>query len=205
MNIQTFESPMYGVNCYFITDDSGMYGVVIDPAISYEEVAHSRTNMPKITHILLTHGHFDHMIALDSWRMATHAPLAIGAKDAPALTNPDISLYKRLARQNTVHAPADILLSEGDSIVFGEEKLTVLETPGHSMGGCCFLGNDAIFTGDTVFAYGNIGRADLYGSNLLTLYQSVKRVLSLKGDYTLYPGHGEASTLANEKRLASYL
>ena len=101
--------------------------------------------------------------------------------------------------------PADFVLRDGDVLTYHELELRVLHTPGHSPGGVCFVCGDALFTGDTLFQL-SVGRSDFPSSDPAALDHSVREVISkLKGDYTVYPGHGPQSTLAFEKENNPYL
>ncbi len=187
----------YASNCYYLTDDSERYAVVIDPSVPPSEMRfHSRA---ELCAVLLTHTHFDHMIALEAWR-ATGAPVLVPRADSQGLNDPAYNV-SRLFGVLATYPQADRLLGEGDEIVFGDEKLMVWMTPGHTQGSCCYLGEGIVFTGDTIFADGGIGRYDFPGASYDRLMQSLDRLLSLDPDTELYPGHGAPTRVSYERRL----
>lgn len=194
-------------NCLIIYDEVTLIGAVVDPGgeNSSERII-SRCEMDgvKIKYILLTHAHFDHMLSLEALREITGAPLAIHSHDAESLADPNLTYMAQFAGINTGCKPAEILLSDGDVIELGETKLTVMHTPGHTMGSVCYMADGVILTGDTLFS-GSIGRCDLYGGDEMVMQDSLKRLVRLEGDYKLYPGHGSTTTLSRERASNVYL
>jgi glyoxylase-like metal-dependent hydrolase (beta-lactamase superfamily II) len=191
-------------NCYVVSDDTGE-GVVIDPGgMASTILAYIREAKLSIKAVLNTHGHCDHIGADDAIRDATEAPLYIHKEDAPMLGDVKLNLsafmgFRALAR------PAEHLLSEGDVISFGQSKLEVLHTPGHSKGGVCFVGDGVVFTGDTLFA-GSIGRSDFPGGSEVELIGNIKkRLLVLPDDMKVYSGHGPSSEIGWERKCNPYL
>ena len=180
--------------------------VVIDPANSYKVVEVLNQNNLHCTHILLTHGHFDHMMALEQLRQATGAPVYIHEDDAELMTDDDLNAAKLLAGVSCSPRPADILLHDGDTVKIGGESVCVMHTPGHTRGSVCyFFGGDGdILTGDTLFR-DSIGRYDLPGGDFMTLLHSLGALASLEGEHKIYPGHGATSTLEREKSVNLYL
>ncbi len=199
MYIQSFFDGGYGSMCYLVTDAKRETAVVIDPSISPSAVRQRAGTLPVVTAILLTHGHFDHVLALDAWREETGAPVLIGAPDGTMLTDPGLSCYRSFLSRETTHAPAERLLSEGERIPLGEETLAVMMTPGHTAGSCVYVTDGAVFTGDTVFAYGGYGRYDLPSGSAAHLIKSIHKILSLPEDYRVYPGHGCDTTIGAER------
>ena len=201
MEVRTLVLGPVMTNCYLLTDSSAPgRALVIDPAYDGAAIASQleRSGL-KPEGVLLTHCHFDHMEGLDELIARTGAPLLCPAKDAAGLTDPFYNGSLLLFRYPvTVSAHPARLLHEGDEILFGDEKLTVLETPGHTAGSVCYLARDLLFSGDTLFA-GGYGRTDLPGGDDAALGASLARILALP-DRKVFPGHGEATTIANEKR-----
>jgi glyoxylase-like metal-dependent hydrolase (beta-lactamase superfamily II) len=199
MQIHSFFSGGYAGVCYLVTDDGGENAVLIDPAAPYALVTAKYGVLPYIHAILLTHGHFDHVLYLDEWREKTGAPVMIHREDAPMLGDPSLSCYQQFLGENTVHAPAEKLLSDGERIFFGEDSLCVMHTPGHTPGSSVYVGDGVMLTGDTLFANGGYGRFDLPGGSGKTLAESLGTLFSLPKNYRIYPGHGGPSDLYREK------
>ncbi len=205
MRIQSFYFGSYASNLYLVTDDAGEATVLIDPSLSPKRIESKIGKLPSIDTIVLTHGHFDHMLALEEWRRETGAPVAIHTADALSLQNPSLSCYRQFLGEDVCHSPAEILLGDGDRIRVGGEELTVLSTPGHTPGSIVLDTGEHIITGDTVFAEGGYGRCDLPGGDSNELLASLRRVLSLSGERRLYPGHGGETLLSEAKINFLYL
>ena len=205
MKVTTLCDASYASNCYLVSDDAGTGTILIDPSLSPSVAEGVVGALPRIDRILLTHGHFDHMLALDAWRRLTGAPLFISSFDAPALTSPDISCYRSFLHLDTVHAPADGYLAAGDRVEVGQETLTVLEVPGHTPGSLSFDSGSLLFTGDTLFAHGGYGRYDLPGGDVAQLAASLRALLTLSGERRIFSGHGEETTLSEAKKYFNFL
>ena len=200
MKVYTFRGGLYAANCYLVTDDGGQNGVLVDPSVPVKTVLSAFGALPDIGMLLLTHAHFDHMLDLDQWRGETGAPLALAREDSFALADPGLNCYRQFLRKEITFAPADRFLADGDRVPVGKETLRVMSLPGHTPGSLAFLGGDFILTGDTVFADGGVGRWDLPGGSESALRASLGRFFALKGEYTLYPGHGEPALFSAEKK-----
>lgn len=200
MQVFCFWDGSYASNCYLVTDKTAEHAVVVDPSVPFEKVQAEYGALPKIEALLLTHAHFDHMLCLDQWRRMSGAPVYVMAEDSYALHDAGLSCYRLFLGEETVFAPAERLLADGDVISFGEETLRVLALPGHTPGSCAFVGDGGVLCGDTVFAGGGYGRFDLPGGSATALSQSLLRLWQLPGEYTLYPGHGRTATLSEERK-----
>ena len=204
MKIECYGGMGYEANCYLLTDDEECECYIVDPSVAPLAMERARGRaLPRVRAILLTHVHFDHLLALDEWRK-TGIPLAVHEADAPALGDPQKNLFGYFLQQNITFAPAEILLHEGDVLPCGKEEIRVLYTPGHALGAVCFAMGDILVTGDTLFA-GDIGRTDLYGGHQPTLEASLHRLATLPRDMKVYPGHGPATTLSREKKYNPYM
>ncbi len=199
MKVKAFWGGGFSAVTYLAFDTRGTHAVVIDPAVSFDEVMRSQPLSPRIEAILLTHGHFDHILTLAEWREKTGAPICISREDAPALTDGVLNCHRIFFGEDAVYPAADRLLAEGDTVPFGDASLSVMLTPGHTAGSCLFVGEDVIFTGDTLFAEGSYGRYDLPGGSARALFASLSRIAHLEGDFRLYPGHGQSTTLNQER------
>ncbi len=199
MQVEAFWAGGFSAVSYFVTDDARTAAAIIDPAIPYATVAKEISPMPPVVAILLTHGHFDHMLTLREWREKTGAPVCITAEDAPALTDATLNCNLVFFGKDITYPAADRHLCAGDIISLGAETLSVMKTPGHTVGSCVYVGKEDLFTGDTMMTEGAYGRYDLPGGSARELYESLRRIASLAGDYRVHPGHGQSGTLAEER------
>lgn len=180
-------------NCYIVADDDG-HGVIIDPgdhADKILEIVHHHNI--HVDAIWLTHGHFDHMLAVQEIIESTHAELYISEKDADALSNPEKNLLAYIHPNLLLNLQATKILKECDVVYAGSIPFTVWETPGHTPGSICFANDKelVLFSGDTLFAEGGFGRTDLPGGDEATIQASIKRLATITEPYHVYPGHGE--------------
>lgn len=201
MIIAGFPVGSVGANCYIFGDDATREVFVIDPGDEAERIlAELRRLDARPVAIVNTHGHFDHVMAVDEVRRATHVPFWIHEGERPVLESGP-SRAKVLFGIDLPPSPVpDRWIAEGDVLPVGGLRLTVRHTPGHSPGGVCLVGDGLVFTGDTLFA-GSVGRTDLPGANQDALFASIARVLLPLPDETVcYPGHGPETTIGEEKR-----
>ena len=195
MRIQSIQVGSLGTNAYIVFDEKRTDAVVIDPgaeARAIQKALQGRT----IAAVLLTHGHCDHIGAVDGLREG--AFVAVHALDAPMLTSAQGNLSSLLGRNFSVR-PADRLLEDGELVEAAGLAFEVLHTPGHTPGSVCYRCGSALFSGDTLFS-GGYGRYDLPGGDWEALKQSLRRVLSLSGVDRVYPGHNEETTLERERQ-----
>ena len=186
----------YGSNCYLLEHEG--HALIVDPSASAASILRRLHEDGCVADaILLTHGHFDHILSIDTLRDACpDLKVCIHEADAPMLTDGEKNAFSLFFGQERAWRDADVRLTDGQIIPLGSVTLRVLHTPGHSPGGVCYLCEEAdvIFTGDTLFAT-SIGRCDLWGGSYATLRQSLATLRSLSKDLTVYPGHGGESTL----------
>ena len=205
LTIQSFAVMPFDENCYVVSDDTGE-GVVIDPGgMAKEILAYIREAKLSIKAVLDTHGHCDHIGANDAIRDETGAPLYIHKADAPMLSDMRLNLSAFMGFKALSRPAAEHLLSEGDKISFGQSELEVIHTPGHTVGGVCFVGDGVVFTGDTLFA-GSIGRSDFPGGSEVELIGNIKKkLLALPDEMKVYSGHGPSSEIGWERQCNPYL
>lgn len=192
---------MLAVNTYLIAGEDSDTCAVIDPGDAVPVLDALNENGLACTHILLTHGHFDHIGGVKELREETGAMVCIHSGDAEMLSSNRKNLSV-LTGGLLEPFEADRLLADGDTIETGGLTLAVLHTPGHSPGGVCYVveGGNTIFCGDTVFFEG-AGRTDFPGASQSELYRSIAdKLFALPlDDAVLYPGHDEPTTLAHER------
>ncbi len=157
----------------------------------------------KLKAILLTHGHYDHVAGVEAVRTITGAEVYIHEKDAVMLESGEANLSWQLTDDIYVPVTEYHTLKGGEILEFGNRKIQVMHTPGHTPGGVCYLTDDMMFSGDTLFK-GSVGRIDL-GGNRDEMMQSLRKIAVLEQNYKVYPGHFDASTLDFEKKHNPYL
>lgn len=185
-------------NSYIIS--SGGEGIIVDPGGNAEGILDAAEGI-KIKYILLTHGHFDHIMAANDVKAATGAQILVPKGDSEMLSDPKKSSG---AMYGFVHESIefDRELSEGDKISFGAATLTAMETPGHSLGSMCYMGHGILISGDVLFR-GTIGRFEY--ENMKLMSSSLKRLWTLPDMTLVYPGHGTSTTIAYEKANNPYV
>ena len=194
---------MLASNCYIIGQNGE--GAVIDPGAEAAEIAGAVEELKlKVNYILLTHAHIDHIVSVDKLRTVLDAKVLAHEKDAKALSNPFLN-GSGLFGLNRVFKDADGVLKDGDILDVGGLKLEILHTPGHTSGGICIKAGDSVFTGDTLFMM-SIGRTDLGDGDQDQLMDSFKnKLMVLKDDTKVYPGHGTFTTIGYERAHNPYI
>ena len=187
-------------NCYILACENTLEAAIIDPGDEPDRILNQiNENKLTIKYIINTHGHWDHIGAVESIKNKVGAEILIHKEDNHMLQDE----HKNLAGLLGITEPApkaDMLLKEEDTIEVGDSiKLNVLHTPGHTPGSMCLLSDNCIFTGDTVFT-GSVGRTDLPGGSYETIVDSVRnKIKILPDELVVYPGHGPKTTIKAEK------
>ncbi|MCJ7646812.1 MBL fold metallo-hydrolase [bacterium] len=195
--LKTFTVGPMEANCYILYSPDKREGLIIDPGAEGERlIKFIQEKKISIRYIINTHGHPDHIGANRKVKEHTSAPILIHQRDAPMLTKSD-SILTLIFPLEYSSPPADTLIKDGDLIECAGMRLKVLHTPGHTPGGISLLTDDSIFTGDTLFS-GSVGRFDLPGGSQEVLLNSIRKILSLGENLTIYPGHGPSTSVGEE-------
>ena len=196
----------FTTNTYIVTDVESGETAVVDPSLP-EESLMEKLNGKNVKYVLLTHGHFDHTCGAKMIKENTGAKVVIHKEDDEMLH--DIS--KNEFEENCIgskfpEVDADINSEDGTELMLGNTKITVMHTPGHTKGGVCYLFNEdrVMFSGDTLFRL-TAGRTDLYGGNGRDELRSLAKIGELEGDYKVYPGHDDDTTLDFERANNRYM
>ena len=194
LQVHTLTLGLYQTNCYLVHKEDSKDCIVIDPGYEADTIMNRAALLGlQIRAILLTHGHFDHVGAVRQIAADTDCNVYVQEQE--------LTLPGAMTDGPIYHT--DLYPAAGKLSVAGMD-ITVLHTPGHTPGSVCLLIGDAMFSGDTLFA-GSMGRCDFPGSSIFDMRKSLKKLYNLAGDYRVFPGHAEASTLEYERKTNPYL
>lgn len=204
MKIQCIPVGMLHTNCYIVTDEQTNRCAVVDPGANSQKVLDAvRENGAQVDYVLLTHGHFDHVMAAPAVVRETGAKLMIHKRDESWLA-PEYAARPGYIREEYVQPAVAAYLEDGAEISLGALTVRVMHTPGHTKGSCVLLVGDTMISGDTLFQE-SCGRCDLEGGNIDEMMGSLKKLAMLPGDYTVLPGHDVSTTLAHERAHNPYM
>lgn len=190
-------------NCFILFDEN-KDAFVVDPGGSSENIIEAiDKNELNIKYILLTHGHFDHVGAVAALVKKYKAPVYMSKDDRAFLESPKEVRASSFGMQIEA-ADVDVFVKEGDEIPFSEGTIKVIETPGHTLGSVCYLFENYLFAGDTLFN-GSIGRTDFPESNHSLMIESLKKLKKLDDEIYVLSGHGPESQISYEKMTNPYL
>lgn len=200
MIIKTYVAGPFDANNYLVSDKETKEAVLIDCSDYVQDII-NEVNMNGLTvkYILITHGHFDHVLGINEMKNALNAEVIVPAEDLILIEN--INEHTRFFGQEIIDIPVhDKTYDEGIDLRIGKHEIEVIQTPGHTEGGVSLLIGNALFSGDTLFK-DSFGRTDLYGGNSRKLINSIVNELFNLPDNTLvYPGHGPSTTIGYEKQ-----
>jgi hydroxyacylglutathione hydrolase len=207
--LEIFAHRVVGVlqcNCYVVGDPETKKAIVIDPGDDADAIAEDiAAKGLTVTAIVATHAHFDHVLAAERLRALTGAPFHLHDDDRPLLDWLQESGRLFLGVELSAPPQVDTRVAEGDKLTAGAVELEVLHTPGHSPGSISLVAEEAVFSGDTLFA-GSVGRTDLPGGDTDALVSAVRnKLFTLPEELPVYPGHGPATTLAEEHRFNPFV
>jgi glyoxylase-like metal-dependent hydrolase (beta-lactamase superfamily II) len=206
LKVETFVLGPIGNNFYLLTCEEAQRCAVVDPGLGSEEVLDTiRHRGLVVDYVLITHAHFDHVAGNAKFVEATGAPLAMHPDDMPLLENM-VPIAEKWGFSGAVASPPPaILLTHGQVIRVGDSDIEVWHTPGHTPGHVAFIFPGNAIVGDTLF-YRGIGRWDVPGANYDAMVRSIREQLfTLPDDTVVWPGHGQSTTIGEEKRLNPYV
>jgi len=208
MKIEVFVVGMVSTNCYLVCNEDSKEMFIVDPGQAPDYlVKHVKESGFTVKGILITHGHFDHILGIDGFLEEFDVPVYACTKERDLLENPGLNVSAKYGKGHT-YLGANYV-NDGDMLNVAGFQVRVIHTPGHTAGGCCYYVADegVVFTGDTLFRK-EVGRWDLPtgDGNGETLIASIKeKLLVLPEETVVYPGHGEESLIEDEKRMNPYL
>ena len=198
---------MYMTNCYFVYKEGSSDVVVFDPADSGDYLVDKLSeNGFNVGAIMLTHGHADHIMGVKAVKEKTGAPVYAYKAEEILLNSPNLNLSLQIFGRGVTLTP-DVFLEDGEEIELCGIKIKTLFTPGHTEGSCCFYIEEAGFliAGDTLFEE-SVGRTDYPTGSFKKLVESIKeKLLVLPDDTKVYPGHGNTTTIGNEREYNPFL
>ncbi|QHQ61199.1 MBL fold metallo-hydrolase [Anaerocolumna sedimenticola] len=206
MKIQSYVLGVVSTNCYIVSNENTKEAIIIDPA----DQASVITNLLKEqglhpVAILLTHGHFDHIMAAEEVAKYYHIPVIAGEAEKELLADPDLNGGYMIRKNITLKA--DQLIQDKDQITLAGLKIQMIHTPGHTAGGMCYYFDKEkiLISGDTLFLE-SVGRTDLPTGNAKTLIESIKqKLMVLPDDVMVCPGHGDRTTIGYERTHNPYV
>lgn len=189
-------------NCSLIIDEKTNQSALVD-CNEFSQKMIDMIGDTDLKYILLTHGHFDHIIGARDTKAKYGAKVVISSEDKPMLSFSKLSLAAFCnAPQNDVEA--DVVVADGDEITLGDTVIKVMSTPGHTLGSVCYIAENCIFSGDTLF-YCSCGRTDFPSGSPEQMMSSLQKLKALDGDYKVYTGHNNLTTLDFERKNNPYM
>ncbi|MBR2715297.1 MAG: MBL fold metallo-hydrolase [Ruminococcus sp.] len=204
MKCTTFVLGDIYTNTYLLEDESTSYLAVVDPACKSEKLIDAvKERGGKLKYILLTHGHFDHIGGVKALVDEFSPEVYAGIDEIRLIENPQLngSAWHNL---HIDEFEIDRKLEDEDTFMLGNTQFKFITTPGHTRGSGCYIADDCIFSGDTLF-YRSIGRTDFPTSSMSDMNLSMLKLSSLEGDYAVYPGHDISTKLSDERKYNPFM
>lgn len=198
IKIKIYNVTELATNCCLLTDEKTGKMAVSDPGDKSEKLIDDiKANGGKLEYVMLTHGHYDHIGYANQLAQMFGAKIVCGKAANEFLSRPELNLS---AKHGLQFAPfdSDIQLADGDTFNLGDTEIKYITTPGHTSGCGCYIFDETIICGDTLF-YQSCGRTDLPTGNNEQMMQSLKKLKNISGDYTCIPGHGQLTSLQYER------
>ena len=205
MIIKTLNMGVFQVNSYLVTDEGSKEAVLIDAGGDYDATIKAAQELGvEIKYLLNTHAHMDHIAGDEELQRKNGVKVFLNKEDEVMLGV--FKQYLKMFGMPDYEVPKiDEYLEDGQELIFDNLKFKVISTPGHSNGGVSFLIDDILFSGDTIF-FESVGRTDLYGGDYKKLENSIKtKIFTLDDNVKIYPGHGQPTTVGNEKKNNPYI
>lgn len=192
-------------NTYIVYDLGEMEGVIIDPGGDAAKILSSlRRIHASIKYIIITHAHFDHVLALPSLLDYLDAKIIMHREDLEILEHSTYLCRSYVPEWSPPDVGDENFVDEGDEIMFGDISLRVIHTPGHTPGSISLYGGEYVFTGDTLF-HNAIGRTDFPGGSWEQMVESIIRLMALPDETIVFPGHGKSTIIGREKKENPYV
>lgn len=206
MDIKILNNYMTDENTYLVYDENSKNGLVIDPGYDCDGIINTAQELGvNIKYVLITHCHYDHIESLEPLREKTGCLLVSGEVGSENVTNPDINLSMHGLGYKIYAKNSDVVLKDNEELSLDNLIIKCIYTPGHTTCGVCYMINNNLFTGDTLFLR-SVGRHDLPTGNGINLVNSIKeRIYTLDDDITVYPGHGNKSSVGYEKKFNMFV
>ena len=199
MKIDILKVGIFQVNCYILENENEL--LCIDAGANFKKISECiDSKNKKLVGICLTHGHFDHIGAVDELVAKYNCPVYLSSEDLYLATHKEINFMNSRSAEIT----GEIFEYPVGKLKIGSFEFEIIDTPGHTEGSVCLLFDKCIFTGDTLFK-NSVGRTDLYSSSDVKLKTSLKQIIALDYDLIVYPGHADSTTIKDEIENNPYL
>lgn len=199
MKMSIIPAGSYMTNCYIVIDETTNESIIIDPGDAAEKLLEEFDKTGShLNFIILTHGHADHTAAVKEFKNKYNVDVYMSEKDSELIDSEEYMFGNRDENANK-------FVKDGDVLKFGSKTIKCIETPGHTPGGICYLIEDCLFSGDTLFN-SSIGRTDFPGGDYAAIISSIKnRLMKLDDKVKVYPGHGMETTIGFERQSNPFL